>query len=169
MTGDCRRVMMSLLSRCPWTSMSLVIAAHGCQLQPNFLEDTVFNKRLLALVPTATRKSIVAAILRLFSLGCQVAVLVWLADILMNVRASLSADIAVPAACIVLQLAFGACAEAAGRRAGAAAVTTLTKEVFEKLIGSGTTLPSRMSEGEASQLVGEGARSEEHTSELQSR
>lgn len=137
--------------------MSLVIAAHGCQLRPNLLEDTVFNKRLLALVPTATRRSIVAAILRLLSLGCQVAVLVWLADILMDVRASLSADIAVPSACIVLQFAFGACAEAAGRRAGAAAVTTLTKEVFEKLIGSGTTLPSRMSEGEASQLVSEGA------------
>ena len=58
MTGDCRRVMMSLLNRCPWMLMSLAVAAHGCQLRPNFLEDTVFNKRLLALVPTATRRSI---------------------------------------------------------------------------------------------------------------
>ncbi|QOY59804.1 ABC transporter ATP-binding protein/permease [Thermophilibacter immobilis] len=120
----------------------------------------MFNKRLLSLVPDATRSALLCVVFTWLALVARIFLLLGVANALaglfLGARPATSAY-GVAAAQLAALCALQALACWHARRAGQQAAASMSREVFDKLVRLGPSFESRVEAGEASQLMGEGA------------
>ena len=118
----------------------------------------MFNKRMLKLVSSATAGVAASVMAGLIAAFLQVMLLLQCVHALVAAAAgdSFARPLAIAAACLVGTFAARVASAACARRAGTVAISTVTKELFSKLVRCGQSVTVHVQLTEVVQLMGEG-------------